>query len=91
MAMKENFETMLSVFKEAGINLKSAGFSITQYSLNTDLSFKFRNLKEFIEFLCLDGDDQEKIKTVYALMAETGLSPRDFFYVNFYKPKVTEL
>ena len=91
MAMKENFKTILSVFNDAGMNLQSAEYSITQYSLNTDLSFKFRNLKEFTEFLCLDGDDIEKIKAVHALLAETGISPRDFFYVNFYKPKVTEL
>lgn len=90
--MTENFQTILEAFKNAGIDVGKAEYSITEYSLNTDLSFKFENLDEFLEFLHLTGPaDEEKIENVHNALIEEGLNPGDFFYVNFYSPKVAEL
>ena len=90
--MKENFQIILEAFENAGIEVGNAEYSITEYSLNTDLSFKFENLDEFLEFLNLSGpSDAEKIENVRNAVIEEGLDPGDFFYVNFYSPKVAEL
>lgn len=90
--MKENFKTILQAFNKAGLKLGSVQFSITEYSLNTELSFKFENLDDFLAFLHFDGPaDENKAEDVSNAVIETGLDPENFFYVNFYKPEVTEL
>lgn len=90
--MKENFATIIQAFKKAGIDIPTVQFSITEYSLNTDLSFRFGNLNEFLLFLNLASpDDDERIDKIHAMFVETGVDPNKFFYVNFYRPKVAEL
>lgn len=90
--MKENFKIILSAFEEAGIDMGTVQFNITEYSLKTRLSFKFKNYKEFLEFLQLNkSHDKEKTADVYNAIVEEGINPDSFFYVNFFKPKVTEL
>lgn len=90
--MKENFEIMREAFEEAGIEIHSAEYSITPYSLNTKLSFKFNNLEELLEFLGLsDSHADPKAEAVKSTFAKESLDPNSFFYVNFYKPKVAEL
>lgn len=92
--MKENFITILNAFKQAGVKLSTAQFSITEYSLKTQLSFKFEDLEEFLEFLNLDEDDEVdggKVESVKAALTEKSIDPNNFFYVNFYSPKVAEL
>jgi hypothetical protein len=90
--MKEHFKTILEAFENAGIEVNTAEFSITEYSLNTDLSFKFRNLDEFLEFLHLTApSDEERAETINTILIEEGIDPSGFFYVNFYSPKVAEL
>ncbi len=92
--MKENFITILDAFKQAGVTLSTAQFSITEYSLNTKLSFKFENLQEFLDFLNINEDDEldeGKVESVKAALTEKSIDPNNFFYVNFYSPKVAEL
>lgn len=93
--MKENFKIILQAFEDAGIRVKTAEFSITEYSLNTDLSFKFEDLEEFLEFLHLEDSDnprdEEKIESINTAFIEKGIDPERFFYVNFYSPKIAEL
>jgi hypothetical protein len=90
--MKDNFKTITNAFEKAGIDIMTAEYSITEYSLNTDLSFKFENLQEFYEFLEVNGSGDEKRKeNLKAMVVNAGVDTDNFFYVNFYKPKVAEL
>ncbi len=90
-AMKENFKIIAAAFEKAGVEIAKAEYSITEYSLNTELSFKFSNREEFLEFLNLGPDDAEKIEKVDAVFVAQGINPASFFYVNFYQPKVVEM
>lgn len=90
--MKESYKTILGAFEKAGVKPGKVQFSITEYSLNTDLSFKFENLDDLLGFLHLDGHaNDEEAEDVRNAVIEQGLDPAGFFYVNFYSPKVTEL
>jgi len=91
--MNQNFTTINQAFKDAGIDVATAQYSITDYSLNTNLSFKFSNLTEFLQFLGLDTptSDFEKVQHIKALFIEAGVDPDNFFFVNFFEPKVAEL
>lgn len=87
--MTDNFTTIKDAFAQAGVDVQTAEYSITEYSLNTSLSFKFNNVAELLLFLGVaDAEKTEKIK---AMVIEANIDPNNFFYVNFYKPKVTEL
>jgi len=88
--MNENLNTIHEAFKKSGMEIASAQYSITEYSLNTDLSFKFASLKEFLAFLEI-GNDAGKTELIKAKVLEASVNPDSFFYVNFYKPKVAEL
>jgi len=88
--MNENLNCIHEAFTKSGLEIASAQYSITEYSLNTDLSFKFANLEEFLTFLDI-GDDAGKAELVKAKVVEAGVNPESFFYVNFYKPKVAEI
>jgi hypothetical protein len=91
--MNENISTINEAFKKSGVDVATAQYSITEYSLNTDLSFKFSSLQEFLSFLDVDAtaDDNGRAELVKAKIVEAGVNPDSFFYVNFYKPKVAEL
>lgn len=90
--MNENFTTINEAFKAAGIDVAAAEYSFTLYSLNTKLSFKFANLMEFLQFLALEPSlDFEKVQHIKSMFIEAGVDPDNFFYVNFFKPKVAEL
>lgn len=101
--MNDNFKNIIDSlikngFIESEENVKDLGrkldFKITQYSLNTDLSFKFLNSDDFVNFLNYSSSEEitkEKIGLINAAILEQGLNPDDFFYVNFYKKEVNEL
>ena len=89
--MEDNFKTIKQAFENAGIDIHKAGFSITEYSLNTKLSFKFENSEEFTAFLGLTPSHTKKREDIKAMIIEAGINPDKFFYVNFFKPKVAEL
>lgn len=89
--IKDGFIESETQVKDLGSKLD---FKITQYSLNTPLSFKFHNSEEFVSFLNFSSNEEltrEKIALVNAAILEQGLNPDDFFYVNFYKKEVNEL
>ncbi|MFP9098425.1 hypothetical protein ACLI09_05165 [Flavobacterium sp. RHBU_24] len=90
--MDGNFETLKQAFATAGITIKDAGYSITPYSLNTPLSFKFNNLNELLHFLELSPDaDTHKTEAINKMVLDAGLDANSFFYVNFFKEKIAEL
>lgn len=88
--MKDNFNLILDAFQQAGIENKKAEFSITHYSLNTKLSFKFNDLNELLIFLDVEASS-EKGNAIQAMIIEAGVDPEKYFYVNFFKAKVAEL
>ena len=88
--MNVDFKTITDAFSKAGIDVTRVEFSITEYSLNTDLSFKFSKLKELLHFLDVAAES-ERGDAIKAMFVETGIDPDKFFYVNFYRPKVAEL
>jgi hypothetical protein len=90
--MHETFEPIKEAFEKEGVAVANAAFSITPYSLNTKLSFKFSNVDELLYFLGVSSPgDTAKIEHISKLVVEAGVQPDSFFYVNFYKPKVAEL
>lgn len=90
--MDGKFETLQQAFSTAGITLTEAEYSITPYSLNTPLSFKFGSLKELLAFLELGSEvAPEKRDAIAKLVTDAGIDANSFFYVNFYKPKLAEL
>jgi len=101
--MNDNFKNIIDSlikngFIESEANVEDLGskldFKITEYSLNTDLSFKFLNSDDFINFLNYSSNEEitkEKIGLINSLILEQGLDSDDFFYVNFYKKEVNEL
>lgn len=93
--MHDSFRPIIASLIDEGFHHLSSGenksgkkldFNITNYSLNTKLSFKFENLAHFIEFLKLSQplDDQQQ-KIIEASLLELNLQPHDFFYVNFFE------
>jgi len=90
--MENNFDEIVKTFKAAGLDVRTAEYSITEYSLNTELSFRFENLNELLGFLDTNGAASEQAKeNINALLVKEGLDTDNYFYVNFYKPKVAEL
>ncbi|WP_294823457.1 hypothetical protein [uncultured Flavobacterium sp.] len=87
--MTDNFKTITDAFANAGVDVHTAEYSITEYSLNTPLSFRFTNLAELLLFL--RANDVAKTEKIKAMVVEANIDPNNFFYVNFYKPKVAEL
>ena len=88
--MNESFNTITDAFLKAEIDRKKVEFSITEYSLNTKLSFKFSNLEELLLFLDV-SETSERANAIKAMVIEAGVDPEKYFYVNFFKPKVAEL
>lgn len=101
--MNDNFKNIIDSlikngFIESEEKVKDLGnkldFKITQYSLNTDLSFKFLNSEDFVNFLNYSSSEEmtkAKIDLINAAILEQGLNPDEFFYVNFYKKEINEL
>lgn len=101
--MNDNFKNIIDSlikngFIESEEKVKDLGnkldFKITQYSLNTDLSFKFLNAEDFVNFLNYSSSEEmtkAKIDLINAAILEQGLNPDEFFYVNFYKKEINEL
>ena len=90
--MDKNFDEIVQLFKEAGLDVRTAEYSITEYSLNSELSFKFEDLDDLVHFLDSHGDASKEAKeNINAMLVKEGLDPDKPFYVNFYKPKVAEL
>jgi hypothetical protein len=90
--MNNNFDELVQMFRNAGLDVRTAEYNITEYSLNSELSFKFENIDHLIGFLDAHGDASEQAKeNINALLVKEGLDPDKPFYVNFFKPKVAEL
>ena len=87
-----NTAELVQMFKKEGVDVRTAEYNITEYSLNSELSFRFENVEELIMFLGTHGDASEQAKeNINALLVKEGLDPDKPFYVNFFKPKVAEL
>ena len=88
----QDHSTIHQAFREAGIDINKAEYSITPYSLNTKLSFRFENLADFANFLQMDMHaDAKKMQALNELIVKEGINPDAYFYVNFYYPRVAEL
>lgn len=91
--METTFENIYALLEEEKLPLNDLRFSITPYSLNTKLSFKFNDAADLKDFLgnrenSLSETDAQQIDK---MIIDAGLKLETFFYVNFYKEKVTEL
>jgi hypothetical protein len=90
--MTNNFDEIVATFKKAGLDVRTAEYSITEYSLNTELSFRFENYDDLVSFLDHNGGASDNAKeNINAMLVKEGIDPDKYFYVNFYKPKVAEL
>ena len=90
--MTNNFDEITATFRKAGLDVRTAEYSITEYSLNTELSFRFENYDDLIGFLDHNGGASDNAKeNINAMLVKESIDPDKYFYVNFYKPKVAEL
>jgi len=88
--MNQNFTLISDAFLTAGIDTKNVEFTITEYSLNSRLSFKFNNIEELLLFLDVTAPSKREMD-IRSKFIENGIDPDKYFYVNFFKPKVAEL
>lgn len=66
--------------------LSTLNYKITEYSLNSDFSFKFDNLSHFIEFLKQHQSIEElETELLENTLKEFNLQPTSFFYINFFE------
>ena len=90
--MDTKYKIIKDAFEREGLNRKTVVYSITQYSLNTPLSFKFDNSRDLYYFLDADaGEEGQTREKINKMIVEAGVDPESFFFVNFYKPNVAEL
>lgn len=90
--MNENFDEIVKMFNKAGLDVRTAEYNITEYSLNSELSFRFEDAGHLVQFLDAYGDASDAAKeNINAMLVKEGLDPDKPFYVNFFKPKVAEL
>jgi hypothetical protein len=90
--METTFENIYALLEKEQLSVKDLRYSITPYSLNTKLSFKFNDADDLKQFL--GGEDtlsETDLQEIDKMILDAGLKPNTFFYVNFYKKKVTEL
>lgn len=89
--MSNRFNSVIAALSKAGfvastdeLPAKELDFKITEYNLNTDLSFKFENATNFKEFLKSQKSeiDEERIDSV---LNEIKIDGNQFFYVNFFE------
>lgn len=82
--VREGFHNLTEKKEQQG---RPLDFSLTPYSLNSKLSFKFDNLAHFVGFLELHHITglEEKTAVLQATLNELGLDPNQFFYVNFFE------
>lgn len=89
--MNNRFDSIIETLSKAGfvdssaaVPKKSLDFKITEYNLNTDLSFKFENVSEFKEFLrsLNSGINEERIENT---LNDFNIDANKFFYVNFFE------
>ncbi|MFY7728345.1 MAG: hypothetical protein ACOVRN_02385 [Flavobacterium sp.] len=89
--MEQSIEKIAGILLEEGIQ-QNIQYSITAYSLNTKLSFKFENAADLLALLKqADTTFKPDEAVIEKTIIDAGLNPEQFFYVNFYKEKVTEL
>lgn len=89
--MEQSIKKIAGVLLEEGIQ-RNIQYSITAYSLNTKLSFKFENSDDLIALLKeADTTSNPDKALIEKAIIDSGLNPDQFFYVNFFKEKVTEL
>ena len=89
--MTQHFESIVKSLRSAGFlnssepsGRKPLDFKITEYNLNTDLSFKFDNVTDFKEFLrsMNSGINEERIENT---LNDFNIDSNKFFYVNFFE------
>lgn len=87
--MKESYQVISDALHEAGFKSSledKAGpldFKITEYSLNTKLSFRFENLQDLIDFLSQTG--HAEVEHLQASFMDLGIDPDKYFWVNFFE------
>lgn len=83
--IREGFRDLIPEDGSAG---KPLDFSMTPYSLNTPLSFKFNSLNDLLSFLHEHhgtSDLSAKAAVMQTKLVELGLDANEFFYVNFFE------
>lgn len=91
--MTDRFNSIIEALSKSGFVdstgasiTKKLDFKITEYNLNTDLSFKFDNVEDFKEFLrsMNSGINEERIENT---LNDFNIDSNKFFYVNFFERK----
>ncbi len=88
--MTHRFDSIIEALSKAGFvdsteetHSRKLDFKITEYNLNTDLSFKFDNVADFKEFLKSQNSqiNEERIENA---LTDLNIDTNSFFYVNFF-------
>lgn len=66
-------------------------YKFTEYSLNSDFSFKFESLQHFVAFLQQKAEiSDEQITLLETALKDVNLDIHSFFFVNFFENKESE-
>lgn len=88
--MTNRFNSIIEALSKSGFvdstddsHSKKLDFKITEYNLNTDLSFKFENVEDFKNFLKSRKTEinEERIENA---LNDLNIDANSFFYVNFF-------
>ncbi len=85
--MEAKNKTLLDqIIQIAFPQLKTLNYKITEYSLNSNFSFKFDNLSHFIEFLKQHQSiEEQEVILLENTLNDVNLQPTSFFYINFFE------
>ena len=91
--MTSRFDSIIEALSKAGFinsaevpSPRKLDFKITEYNLNTDLSFKFDNVEEFKKFLKTQNSEINE-ERIAKMLNDLNIDADNFFYFNFFDHK----
>ena len=93
--MNNRYDSIIEALSKAGFvkstadtPIRELDFKITEYNLNTGLSFKFENVSDFKDFLHSQSStvDEERVDNT---LNDLNIDSNHFFYVNFFEKDAT--
>lgn len=66
-------------------------YKFSEYSLNSEFSFKFDSLMHFVAFLSQKNElSEDEVSLLEMALKEMNLQPHSYFFINFYKDTMPE-
>lgn len=80
------------VIRKGFPQLNELQYKFTEYSLNSEFSFKFDNLLHFVAFLKQKNEvSAQEITLLSTVLKDVNLEPSSYFFINFYEEQNANL